>query len=639
VRGALIDGAPTRQDREWQPTLQVALLVAVALALTGIAVGDVWVRLANTHADDGPILSVLLLNDPARFDGDIVATYAGAAARATIQNWLPAIAARWAGVSPERFAIVLTYAQNVLPPVAMFFFARAIGLGGLRAMIAAAIVLALDPFSWNLANYVSLTTVPYAGTLVVTPMLLAFTASARDRRLRCMASLLLTALVHPSIGVYATLVVAVDRLMRQRDGVGGEDRRGATAWLGALVVPLMAAIIPPLVLRAGADALAPGQLFEGMARNIHMHPWATQPLWSRELLTLLAVAALATYAVRCRMAPPRARRLWLASIAVAVALALIHVIAWHARIALVVQLIPMRATLCFAFVSVPLIAATLLDGLAAVGASLATRTATLLAVLMLEIYGSGLALGLIPLVTDRRRRTSRIVMTGLLALTVVAVPAAWVTRVSAPGTVGAYAAASVSLSVVLALALGAWLRRRAAALRHRRRASAVLLLGLLVAVAGLKARSQGRTASEPLARANLDAQRWARRHTADDAIFIVRDVPWRTISRRRAVTPRAARLYVYSASAATKAFDDAYLDFFGLREEAPALDADSLERLQRIAFQRLTATDIGRLAERFGGDYVVRLRAEPVALPIAYANDALLVYAIPTSRPVKGRTP
>src|SRR5689334_23113724 len=51
------------------------ILFVFALAFATIRIGDLGVRVATTHIQDGPVMWSWLLADPARFRGDIIETY------------------------------------------------------------------------------------------------------------------------------------------------------------------------------------------------------------------------------------------------------------------------------------------------------------------------------------------------------------------------------------------------------------------------------------------------------------------------------------------------------------------------------------------------------------------------------------
>src|SRR5438309_8791460 len=97
-----------------RPKLEAFLLLIILSLMTWLLIGHFQVRLANTFADDGPVLFAYFLQNPHRFDGDILDTYGYAMALSTIQNWLPALLLRVFKLPPAILAWVFVYLQNVL---------------------------------------------------------------------------------------------------------------------------------------------------------------------------------------------------------------------------------------------------------------------------------------------------------------------------------------------------------------------------------------------------------------------------------------------------------------------------------------------------------------------------------------------
>jgi hypothetical protein len=610
--------------------MELVLLVALAGGFSWLLVGDVWVRLANTHADDGPILSAYLLTQPSLFAGDIVRTYAVANAYASMQNWLPALLLRWLGLAPEYFAIALIYLQIAWPSMGMWYLAHAMKVRRSTGFLAAVMVLALDPLSWNLANYVSLLTVPYAGTLVVGPILLALAATLSHRDRAAVIWLSLAGLVHPTVALYAVAVVGAYHL-----SASAWQPRDLARKCGPLVIPTLFCVLPALVLRSGIARVSQAELLDAMRRNVHMHPWAAQPLWTREAIAVVAAYLLAAVAIGRNWVTRETRRLWMCSMAVAFVFGALHVVAWWLGATLAIQAIPLRASLLMALVSVPILATTLVHGVT--DERLATRFASILTALALGLYGTGLVLFLLPpLICNRGRSTSWWIYLLAVGALIVAVPISVRDQISAPGTVGLYMIALGLAALAAGLLAGS--RRASRAPRIATPGAALLLASLLALLAMRKAWSAGRETTEAAPRANYDAQLWARSHTTEDAIFIVRDMPFRTLSRRHVVEPRASRLYVYSAGAATKAFDDGYLAFFGLTSIASRLSTEDLEARQRDAFRDTDAAGFRRLAAIFGGDFVVRARIDPLNLPVAYQNAKLVIYVLDARKLIAQRT-
>lgn len=130
------------------------------------------------------------------------------------------------------------------------------------------------------------------------------------------------------------------------------------------------------------------------------------------------------------------------------------------------------------------------------------------------------------------------------------------------------------------------------------------------------------------------AQLWAQENSPEDAVFIAFGVPWRTYSLRRAVDPRWSGSTFYTANQAAKDFDDAYLNFYGLgdlkeRVINGKVSFHDFYPIQNEAYNNLDEDGVRRLAQQFGGDYLVRtVDAPTLDFPEVYWNEYFVIYAI-----------
>ncbi len=132
-----------------------------------------------------------------------------------------------------------------------------------------------------------------------------------------------------------------------------------------------------------------------------------------------------------------------------------------------------------------------------------------------------------------------------------------------------------------------------------------------------------------------DVQAWAREHTPKDALFItpphlywLYEPDWRVYAERSTVANLTEVLEM--------AFDPDYLAYWRPRFEAVAPgalarfqgDVYANRRLAADAYDRLTDAELVAVAERFGADYAVVARARLRDLPVVYANEGFVVYAL-----------
>jgi hypothetical protein len=159
----------------------------------------------------------------------------------------------------------------------------------------------------------------------------------------------------------------------------------------------------------------------------------------------------------------------------------------------------------------------------------------------------------------------------------------------------------------------------------------VITIGIAVFMSWNTGEQQTRS---PYNVALYQAQLWARDNSPDDAVFIAFGVPWRTYSLRRAVDPRWSGSTFYTANQAAKDFDDAYLNFYGLgdlKERVIKGDVSFYDfyPIQKEAYDNLDENGVRRLAQQFGGDYLVRTTDAPTLdFPEVYWNEYFVIYQI-----------
>lgn len=106
-------------------------------------------------------------------------------------------------------------------------------------------------------------------------------------------------------------------------------------------------------------------------------------------------------------------------------------------------------------------------------------------------------------------------------------------------------------------------------------------------------------------------------------------MPWRTISHRKIVNPHVTGLYVYSFSRIIKQLDDEYLRLYGLETDYIKMKHDEYNKAEYHAYRKLNEADILKLAQRVGGNYIVRKVNESLQFPVAYKNNHLVIYRLP----------
>ena len=720
--------------------LSLLLLLFLSL-MTVLHIGDFNVRLANTHGDDNPVVYAYFLQDPARFEGDILTTYGHAVASGSLQNWLPAVLLQTLGLPPEIPAWVFFYLQNVLLGFAVLLYARRVTGRNDIAWLTVFFTYTAQPMKWNLANYGFGNRSPYAGHLALPIIIFAAAAAVEGHFLRVVGLLVLSGLIHPSLTLYMVVIVGGFWLLQY----AFRDWRKLLERILLLGVVAAVCVVPAMLLQSkGADRLTPSELMVGLRLNMHAAPWTYPPVWSHTLPTFSGFMILTGLAFRHRKeTAPLFTAFWLASLGACVLLALLHLAGLFWGIPQFVQAIPLRATLLLVMFSLPLVMAYLAEKLR--GDWFLMRWAAAALLLLVAFFGFGVFWGpilallfsdlsegslgpiklnlqspsaswfstaswvvligwiglifatrlpgadglmgvLIPggsigsrqylvaiiaacavLSGIRRRPIVTLVTTGLASVT-FALAADWL-GIGSPGfgpsqillvLIGfglLISGLALRVSVMsqwaqhpmLSRAVPRWinrvLKRSAHVLRpltvgtsHLDRSTStpeprsfpvVVIIVILMSLTMFRAWRTGAETAQPRTRANYEAQAWARYNTAEDAVFIVYGMPWRTVSLRRVVNPHKSGSYFYSRSRAAKQLDDEYLTFYGLETVYQGMTADEYNKVESAAYLSLDEAGVLRLARRFGGDYIVRSVDHPLEFPEAYRNERLVIYSLP----------
>src|SRR5688500_7864782 len=116
-------------------------LAALAIVATTLLIGDFGVRLANTSTDDGLVSIAYFFTYPERFAQDLQLRSWAPIALASRMNLLPAVAFKYAGVSPEICFWLFAYLQNILLALAMYRLAMVMVQSRQVALISAVFTL------------------------------------------------------------------------------------------------------------------------------------------------------------------------------------------------------------------------------------------------------------------------------------------------------------------------------------------------------------------------------------------------------------------------------------------------------------------------------------------------------------------
>jgi hypothetical protein len=578
-------------------------LTALLLVAAVLVAGDFRVVLANSTADDSPVLFGRFLAEPERFQNDLLHTFGYVYALGTAVHWLPALLERVTGLPLAFSAYLITLSQTILLGLALHTLAKVVTNDPWKAWLTACFGLAAEVYLWNLANFGSQMNTPYAGHLVLPLILFALTEWLRNRPGRCAAWLSAAALVHPTI-ILLTLGLLIGRMLLRGPGEQG--------WRSVLVMsaPLALAVIPPLVLQARYGGDLPDSVVSGIMRsNVHMNPFRFDRFYTTVLPTVIGFLALVGLGA-ARSNPPRAyATLVLDALLYSLLLGLAHYIAVQTQLSLVITLIPLRFTTVLVAFALPVAIAYLTDALTS--GPLPRRWSAALLLTVPGLASMGMLSG--PLATcavsefpnsDTRRRTlSWIIFATWCALMAFAFATrSNVLRFLIPGS--RIDPQNLFLMFLITGLIG-WLTLGRSAVTARV-AICAILAGLLLTRNAVK----GATTLGGEQRDLYDAQTWARHNTPRDAVFLLEpNISWRVGSDRAVVEAQPPSLHVYTR-----------------RADAQTMIEQRTGLLRRRPW--INEANLLEFARQFGGHYLVRHVERPPVFEPVYRNETYAIYRL-----------
>jgi hypothetical protein len=587
------------------------LALTALLLVAGILVaGDFRVVLANSTADDSPVLFGRFLAEPQRFQNDLLHTFGYVYALGTAVHWLPALLHGLTGLPLAFSAYAITLLQTILLGLALHALARFVSGDPWKAWLTACFGLAAEFYIWNLANFGSQMNTPYAGHLVLAFVLFGLTDWLRDRPRRSALWLSAGALVHPTITLLTLGLVVGHTVLRRTPERWSRD-------LILLAAPFALALIPPLLLQARYGGDLPEAVVSGIMRsNVHMNPFRFDRFYNTVLPTVVSILVLTAFGALRSNPPGRYRTLLLDAALYSTILGVAHFIAVTGQIATVMTLIPLRFTMVLMGLCLPLAIGYLTDAVTSGPLPRRWAGAMLMIVPTLSSFGvltgavAALASSELPM-RDAHRRTATWSIFGVWA---ALVGIAYVARLRLlqlliPGSrIGAQ-----NFLLLFAIAgLIAWLglRQKNSSVLPKR-ALCAILAGLLLTRNAVK----GAQTLGGDARDLYEAQDWARRNTPRASVFLLEpNISWRVGADRAVVEAMPPALHVYSRRA----------DAHRMMEERAAY-------LRRRPW--INEANILEFARQFGGHYVVRHVERPPVFESVYRNQTYAIYRLPTSDP------
>lgn len=612
-----------RIDKTVFSTDRIALAALLIVAAVLVA-GDFRVVLANSSADDSPVLFGRFFEDPQRFQRDLLPTYGYIYGLGTAVHWLPALLHRTVRFPLELSAYLITLLQTVLLGLAVYGLARTVTGDAWKAWLSACFALAAEVYAWNLANYASAMHSPYAGHFVLPFIVFGLTEWVKRRPRAAALWLSAAGLIHPTLTLVTIGLLIGRAAWRGLNLLGGRS----ALWL---LLPSAVSLLPPVLLQqVFGGELADSIVADVMLNNMHMNPFQVERIYSTVMPTIAMFLVLVALGARQSRVDNGYRTMAVDTVIYTTLLGIAHFIAVKLHIATVMTFVPLRFSTVMLVFCLPLVIAYLADALKTGG--LIRRWSSALLLLTPALAGMGALTGAVAACAlsdddgrqqhGLRRWISPLIFAAWLALALIAIwvrdlPAdlrSWLFTALLPGF--RINPTNFTLAVTIA-GLIAWLalRRKDAQTGPAHFAMAAVLAAQLLANDAAKgARTLG---GEP--RDLYSAQEWARRNTPGDALFLLEpNIAWRVGSDRPVIEAIAPPLHVYSRS------EDAYA---------------RIQARKRLLRERpwINQANVLEFARQFGGDYFVRYAERPPVFEAVYRNESFAIYRLPTagSRPLR----
>lgn len=635
------------------------LLVIILGTLAVMRLGDWEVNLAAHYADGDNIVSYAqYFNAPDRYSVDSFSDYAKQQLFASWINWAPILVSHYMGIPIVLLSYVMALLQALLCGLAMAWFAKAVTNSTSAAILAGILLTATSAWSQNFAFYGVPMGVPYAGTFVIPFVLVAAGASCLLRWRLMMLALVGAALTHPSIAIYATTILTFYLVF-------ANPPRPLSVFFARFLW-----LIPPVALVMGLATILLGTAGEKVTAdeifkvpNLHFFSYLDPARLYDVAVSYfgwLCLSALAIYSLWDELSLT-VRRFILAAVLGVAFLAVAAVIGISFRILSIIQLIPLRAPMLLPIVAIPFISIFLLR----IASSSIVASVAAIQLLQLLILGHYcffwapiLVLAIVQVFSNFPKPTrwvaefvAALVLLGwnMLAAKSDEAYASWIgfrPGTAWPGTSGFFTLFEYAIALALILAAIRFFLHKASFLLAQADRQQLVTLAVLLCLGGISIRGELQKV-HPISdfsrrletsRDLADAQRWAATQTPENTVFIVENMPFRTMSQRAIVKMSPSFGFVYSRSRNALNRDLALLEFYGQKEAwdkgiVPLSLMDTIySRIYNINENRLQ-----QFALIFGGNYYVRAktwaipgqtRPARLSLPVAYENDNYVIHRI-----------
>lgn len=596
----------------FSPRWDYVLIGLIAFFVVIFRIHDWQARLAMVSGDDSLAAISFYFARRTEFANDAYIQAWAPVALASIINWLPALAYKFVGVHPSVFFVTFTVSQFLFLAPAMFYLAMALTRSRTVAWLTAAFTIIWQPNWWNLALIGGLDWMPYANWFALPLLIYAFASAVNNQRWKAYASLLTAGLIHPIMGMLATIIVAA---YIAYVALPVRDTRRVLEAAASVVLIGVLSSMPMLISTYGVEFL-PQNRIDALLGNPHVRPWGAEYPYG-----FSALLSHVLYLVSISILAWSKNIFFRVSLVVTSTMILAHLASVLLEIPEVMTVIASRASTLIVLIALPLAIATLW-----------------------ETLGSGSRLTIIPILALFFRATPLTAVAAALAVRGGTVGAAVGTLISVLVLATQTSISPIIDAAIMKPLLGDTIPWTLSLFRLSYffwGALGVGLIGTLLARAGARspgvflivisliyaslsgAKITGQQETSATYKDYKDAQLWARTETSPASGFILLEtVPensWRSLSERPVTSP--VRIGMPYGLAKVTADHNAHLNRFYAQMNLTGLDENQLKSMKEnfwLAF-----------AKEFSVNYLVRPAAWPkLGLAEAYRNASFVIYKL-----------
>lgn len=589
-----------------------ALVAVVSFAVVYFRIFDWQTRLAMVSGDDSLAAMAFYFARPAEYSKDAYIQAWAPIALASMENWIPALAYKFATIHPRFFFVGVTIGQFVGLALAMFYLATAMTNSRIVAWLTAVLTIFWQPNWWNLALVGGLDWMPYANWSALPFLICAFALVVNDRRLGAYACLLIAAMIHPIMGMLGTIIatahIAYEALQARN------IRRIGEVTIVVVTIGCLSGL-PILISTYGVPFIQEDRLYQGLA-NPHVRPWGAEyPFGFSALLSSFL------YLVTLIVLAWSKNSFFRVSVVVSAAMIVVHFGSVLLGIPSLMNVIASRASILMVLIALPLAVATMwktletgpsfaaipilvfffkVAPLSAVASALAVRGG-----LIGGLFGATIGVLVLATHTAFAPIVNEIVMKPILGETI-------------PWTLSYFLLASFFWKAIGAGLIGVLIARLGC-----RAIGAATIVASVAYAAIFGAQISGRIDVSGKYKDYRDAQLWARDHTDPASAFILLEtipqLAWRSLSERPVVTALGVGT-AYRTAAVAKDYNNRLVRFYS-QVGMTDFHASQLKEVNEDFWHAF--------AKEFGANYLVRPAAWPsLALTEVYRNASFVIYKL-----------